>query len=118
MGVFDPRGVQFRARHEVVVVVCVFVHRALVVETLAVRGGGGGAQIDELAVVRVLHEAVHVGVAGVVPYPLRAEIHGEGVGGVRIVREGVGGVVAAAADVAADEADPEVLVGVAGAALV
>ena len=67
---------------------------------------------------RVLDEAVDVGVARVVPHPLRAQIHREGVTLVREMRERVRGVVAPAADVPADEADPEVLRGVAGAAFV
>ena len=79
------------------------------VVVVGVRPGGGcGRQLDEFSVGFVLHEAVDVAVCAVVPDSLGGHVHGEAVLGLGVVGEGVGGVVAAAADVAADEADPEI----------
>ncbi len=108
MGVFEADVVEFFAGDVVVEVVVVGLGGA--------RGGGGG-QLDEFAVRFGLDDAVDVDVGAVVPYSLGGHVHGEGVLGLRVVGEGVGGVVAATAYVSTDETDPEVGVCVADAAL-
>jgi len=69
----------------------------------------GGGQIDKFAVGFVLDEAVDVAVACVVPYMLGDDVHGVGVAGSFVVCKGVSAIVAAATNVATDEADPEIL---------
>lgn len=69
-------------------------------------GCGGGGELDELAIGFGLDQAVDVAVASVVPDVLRGDVHGEGMGGLFVVVEGVGTFVAAAAVVATYEAGP------------
>lgn len=75
-----------------------------------------GWELEEFAARFALDDAVYVCVAFVVPDTLGGEIHGEGVGGFFPVVEGVGAVVSAAADAAADQTCPKVKVGLADAA--
>ena len=72
------------------------------------RCGKGSWQIDEFAVGFVLDEPVDVPVACVVPDGLRGNVHGVAVACGLVVCKGVGLVVASAACVTADQADPQV----------
>jgi len=75
-------------------------------------------QVDEFPVGLVLHDAVDVAVAGVVPDALGDEVHGVAVRCLLVVSVRVSAVVPAAAGVAADQAHPQVGVGSADAAFV
>ena len=103
VGVFEADVVEFHARdvvgESVVVVVVVVGSRWL---------GGGGREFDEFAVGFVLDDAVDVAVSFVVPDSLGGHVHCERVAALGEMAVGVGFVVAAAADVSTNEADPEI----------
>lgn len=113
MRVFHADAVELLARDHL------HVARAAAAAALAGAEPGtaaGGGQLDELAVALVADESVHPHVAGVVPDVLRLDLEGEVVGGFFPVLFGVPAFVAAAAYVAADETDPEIIRAVADAA--
>lgn len=99
VGVFEADVVKLLPRDIIVKVIV----PGLVVDGLSRRCG---REFDELAVCFVLHDAVNVPIASVVPDPLRREVHGKAMGGLLVVRKGMGGIVSATAHVATDQTYP------------
>lgn len=111
MGVFATDVVEFLTGYKVVKIV--------VGEggLMSMRGRRRG-QLDQFAIAFILRNAVDVAIACVVPHSLGAEVHGKTMRGLLVVGKGVGGIISAATHIAAYQADPEVRVRSAYAALV
>ena len=101
-----------------------FLARDVVVEVVILIAGGvvvgsdGCRQLDEFTVGFGLHYSMDIAVRCIVPYALCGEIHSEAMIRSLVMRKSMRGVISATTDIAADEADPQVLVRAADGAFV